>query len=205
MQRHGTRIQHWPIPVALVTTKYLRAANGSQNIRTSNMKIVYALSLVAGVLAAIPAPNCPPRPTKTAEQTVIFEQFVNSFYVKKNITEAFLNHVAESYIQHNPNFKSGRDIALNGLKGYIPGNTITIVGTSVSDSRGWVLVKNERQGQPGYTAVLDVYRFDGTCIVEHWDLAQPKPVNATNPLALFDGQTFPKWSPTQAGAPIPGT
>jgi predicted SnoaL-like aldol condensation-catalyzing enzyme len=35
------------------------------------------------------------------------------------------------------------------------------------------------------SVIVDVLRFEGTCIVEHWDLAGMKTGNETNPLALF--------------------
>lgn len=65
-----------------------------------------------------------------------------------------------------------------------------MVKISFSDSTGWVLAKQETPGKAGYTAVVDVFRMDGSCVVEHWDVLQPKPATASNPLAMFDGQTF---------------
>lgn len=38
-------------------------------------------------------------------------------------------------------------------------------------------------GEPA--AVVDVVRFEGTCIMEHWDVIQERPGNATNSNALF--------------------
>lgn len=38
---------------------------------------------------------------------------------------------------------------------------------------------------PEPTAVVDVYLWGGSCIVEHWDIIQERPVNVTNPHALF--------------------
>lgn len=37
----------------------------------------------------------------------------------------------------------------------------------------------------GQLAVADVFRMNGTCVMEHWDVDQAKPANATNPLSLF--------------------
>ena len=37
----------------------------------------------------------------------------------------------------------------------------------------------------GQLAVADVFRLNGTCVMEHWDVDQARPANATNPLALF--------------------
>jgi predicted SnoaL-like aldol condensation-catalyzing enzyme len=154
------------------------------------MKFTSILTLIAfGLAERAAAANCPARPATTAEQKVLFDQFINSFYVKKNVTEAMLNHVHENYIQHNQNVPSGRQNAIDRLKNYIPTMKATIVKTSVSDSTGWVLVKQDIVGKP-YNAVVDIFRFDGTCIVEHWDVIDSKKANATNPLALFDGQNL---------------
>jgi len=38
---------------------------------------------------------------------------------------------------------------------------------------------------PEPIALADIYRMDGTCIVEHWDVTQARPANATNPIAMF--------------------
>jgi hypothetical protein len=35
------------------------------------------------------------------------------------------------------------------------------------------------------TAVVNVYLWGGSCIVEHWDIIQERLVNATNPNGLF--------------------
>jgi predicted SnoaL-like aldol condensation-catalyzing enzyme len=32
---------------------------------------------------------------------------------------------------------------------------------------------------------MDLYRFQGTCIVEHWDVSQTITGNETNPIAFF--------------------
>lgn len=37
----------------------------------------------------------------------------------------------------------------------------------------------------GELALIDLFRMEGTCIVEHWDISQLKPADATNPIAMF--------------------
>jgi predicted SnoaL-like aldol condensation-catalyzing enzyme len=145
---------------------------------------------IAITVVSAAAPNCPGRQVTSQEQLEIFKAFVHQFYVAKNIPAAFQTHVAENYIQHNPNFKSGRQTAQDGLSKYIPPLNITVAKISLSDSTGWVFAKQETAGKPGYTAVVDIFRMDGSCVVEHWDVVQAKPVNASNPLAMFDGQTL---------------
>jgi predicted SnoaL-like aldol condensation-catalyzing enzyme len=150
------------------------------------MKFASYLGLLAMSISTSFAASCSPAPATPAEQKVIFDKFVDAFYVKKNATEAFLNYVVESYIQHNPNFLSGRDVAMNGLKGALPTMNITIFKTSLSNDVGWIFWKEG--GTKGYRAVVDIFRLNGTCVVEHWDVMQTKADSPKNPLAFFDGQ-----------------
>ena len=32
---------------------------------------------------------------------------------------------------------------------------------------------------------MDLWRFEGTSMVEHWDVIDPRPVNATYPIVFF--------------------
>jgi predicted SnoaL-like aldol condensation-catalyzing enzyme len=34
-------------------------------------------------------------------------------------------------------------------------------------------------------AFMDLWRFNGTCMEEHWDVIEALPADATNPIALF--------------------
>jgi len=154
------------------------------------------LSLLTPVLCQAPPPgtpiipNCPPRPASHPEQLGIFVNFVDLFYHKKDIPAAFAQHVAENYIQHNPNFLSGRDVAMNGLKGYIPTLDIRVAMTGFSNGTGWVMAKQVPKGKDAkkdYTVVVDVFRLDGSCVVEHWDVMQKRPGEMKNPLGMLDG------------------
>jgi predicted SnoaL-like aldol condensation-catalyzing enzyme len=154
---------------------------------TMQIRSLFTSLVAVLIVGADPTPNCPPKPSTPQEQRQIFETFINSFYVKKNITEAFLNHVAEDYIQHNPNFQSGRQVAMDGLKNYVPTLNITVAKIGLSDNTGWVLAKQVVAGKPSYTVVVDIFRMNGSCVVEHWDVIQARPTDAKNPLAMLDG------------------
>ncbi|KAF9871447.1 hypothetical protein CkaCkLH20_11094 [Colletotrichum karsti] len=132
-------------------------------------------------------PNCPPRPANAAEQRAIFNDFVNDFYVEKNTTKALLNHQAEDYIQHNPNVLSGRQASIDFLATLVTpdGVNMTIIHNNFDDNTGYIHYRLDTLGASQPTAIVDIFRFNGTCIVEHWDVIQERPANATNPLALF--------------------
>lgn len=132
------------------------------------------------------APFCPPRPATSSEQREIFSAFSEKFYIDKNVPLALNDHLDIDYIQHNPSALSGRQNAIDAVSPIWPLSNITLVHTALDESFGWAHYKLEMQssGQP-FSAVVDVFRFNGTCIMEHWDVQQMLPANATNPLALF--------------------
>ncbi|KAK2040614.1 hypothetical protein LZ31DRAFT_578206 [Colletotrichum somersetense] len=133
------------------------------------------------------APYCPPRSATPDEQRVILDEFIQAFYDERNATKALLNHVAEDYIQHNPNALSGRQNSLDVLEPFVSPKTVTnkIIHKGLDNNIAYIHYRMDLAsgGQP--FAVVDVFRFNGTCIMEHWDTAQQKPVNSTNPLAMF--------------------
>ncbi|KAF5517513.1 hypothetical protein CGCA056_v011157 [Colletotrichum aenigma] len=132
-------------------------------------------------------PNCPSRPASPAGQRAIFNDFVNDFYVERNTTKALLNHMTEDYIQHNPNVLSGRQSSVDFLATLVTpeGVNMTIIHNNFDNNTGYILYHLDTLGAPEPTAIVDIFRFDGTCIVEHWDVIQVRPANATNPLAMW--------------------
>ncbi|TDZ15861.1 hypothetical protein C8034_v003607 [Colletotrichum sidae] len=133
------------------------------------------------------APYCPPRAASPEEQRVILGEFMQAFYEERNATKALLNHVSESYIQHNPGALSGRNNTLAVLAPFLSPATVTntILNKGLDNNIAFIHYRMDIAGGGQPTAVVDVFRFEGTCIMEHWDVAQQRPVNATNPLAMF--------------------
>ena len=130
-------------------------------------------------------PFCPARPASPEFQRDLFIEFVNEFINEPGlITKALEDFLSEDYIQHNPYVLSGRDNAIAALGGGFPGANFTILQTIFESPYGTIRYKLELPGQPPL-AIQDLWRFNGTCIEEHWDTTQALPANATNPLALF--------------------
>lgn len=139
---------------------------------------------VATLSHAATEPYCPPKPATEAEQKEIFKSFYQLLWVTKNVATAFNKHVSTDYIQHNPYATSGRQRAIDALTPIWPSVRFTLANLGFSDNIGYVHQKMEMSGQ-AYTAVIDVLRMNGTCIMEHWDVNQQRPKDATNPLAMF--------------------
>ncbi|RTE81379.1 hypothetical protein BHE90_004080 [Fusarium euwallaceae] len=156
-----------------------------------------AISLVMGVFGSIVSaeplfrerpnlPNCPPRPVSPQQQRVIWETFFHKFFVQRNATGAVLEFFAEDYIQHNPDVLSGRDVAAKALSFMSPETiNITVINRGKEGDIAFVYAQWDIFNLPRPNANVDMFRFNGSCIQEHWDVIQPWPVNATNPLAMW--------------------
>lgn len=143
-----------------------------------------ALAFWPFVSAVKTKPFCPPRHASNIQQRAILDNWVQEFLIEKNMSRAFLDHVTEDYISHNPFARRGRQNAIDYLETYFPLSNYTVMHVAVSDSTGWVHYKQTTAGQPD-KAIVDIFRMNGTCIMEHWDVIESMPANATNPIALF--------------------
>jgi predicted SnoaL-like aldol condensation-catalyzing enzyme len=128
-------------------------------------------------------PYCPGRKVDESIQKQIFAHFVKVLYDEKNISKAFETYVDSNIIEHDPEDLQDRNFIIQRLEQIIPYVTSTILFSSFGDDTGLIYLKVEDDPEP--IALADIYRMDGTCIVEHWDVQQARPANATNPLAMF--------------------
>lgn len=108
---------------------------------------------------------------------------LETLYGERNVSKAFETYTDSDIIEHDPADTPGRDAIMARLDGIIPYANYKILFSSFGDDVGLVYLRVEDQPEP--IAFADVYRMNGTCIVEHWDVSQARPANATNPLAMF--------------------
>ena len=123
-------------------------------------------------------PYCPPRRATPKQQRAIFSDFVDTLYIQKNVPKAFNDHVASNLIEHDPFDFQGRDPNIAKLSAIIPFAKFAVQRHNFDNEIGFIHLRVDEN--PGPVALADVYRFNGTCIVEHWDIAQVYPANATN-------------------------
>ncbi|MCJ1418198.1 hypothetical protein MMC32_004544 [Xylographa parallela] len=126
---------------------------------------------------------CPPRPANEFFQRAIFTDFVNTLYGEKNVTKAFETYIAVSLIEHDPFDAQGRAANEAKLSAIIPYASFEVLRHSFDADIGFIHVRVNEPPEP--IALADIYRMNGTCIVEHWDVTQARPANATNPIAMF--------------------
>ena len=104
--------------------------------------------------------------------------------MQKNVIGAFDTYVALNLTEHDPFDAQGRVANEEYLSKIIPFASASVLRTSFDNNLGLAHVRiNVSGGEP--IALADIYRMDGTCIVEHWDVTQARPANATNPIAMF--------------------
>jgi predicted SnoaL-like aldol condensation-catalyzing enzyme len=122
----------------------------------------------------------------TAQEVV--DQFIDLFYRKKEVRQAFESWVHPDYIQHKPTLPDGRDAVINFLEELLeryPARIFTIHRVIASDDL--VAVHYHSQATPedlGF-AVVDIFRVEGCRMVEHWDVVQPVPEQSANDNTMF--------------------
>lgn len=126
---------------------------------------------------------CPGHEASTSLQREIFADFIETLYGERNVSKAIKTYFDSDNIEHDPYDPPGLDGIIARLEGIIPYANYTILLSSFGDNIGLVYLRVEDQPEP--MALADIYRMNGTCIVEHWDVSQARPANATNPLAMF--------------------
>ena len=121
-----------------------------------------------------------------ADRRPVVEAFVDLMYRRRDVRAAFDSYVAEDYLQHNPGLPDGRDAAREPLAQMFddPGFAPEVVRLLVDGDLCAVHLRISRDGSP-VAAVVDLYRWDGEQVVEHWDVIQPWPATSANDHPLF--------------------
>lgn len=128
-------------------------------------------------------PYCPGREVDERVQKELFMRFLDTLYGEKNVSKAFETYVSPNIIEHDPEDKQNRNFIIARLSKIIPYAKLTILRRNFDNNIGLAFMKVD--GNPEPIALADIYRMDGTCIVEHWDVMQKRPANSTNPIAMF--------------------
>lgn len=128
-------------------------------------------------------PYCPGYEASERLQQDLFAQFTQTLYVEKNVSKAFETYVSSNIIEHDPDDTQDRDATIARLSQIIPFANFTILRSSFGNNTGLIHLRVDQDPEP--VALADIYRMDGTCIVEHWDIAEARPANSTNPIAMF--------------------
>ncbi|KAF5026416.1 hypothetical protein F66182_1481 [Fusarium sp. NRRL 66182] len=100
-----------------------------------------------------------------------FYKFAHAFMLEKNLTNAFA-YIAENYTNHNPFADDGFDVAFDFLAPAWPTTNITLYRTLFKGNMGWLNYNTSSFGE-----VIDRFRWEKGCIVEHWDVGETWPTS----------------------------
>jgi predicted SnoaL-like aldol condensation-catalyzing enzyme len=125
--------------------------------------------------------------TETERNRAVVKDFVNLFYIQKNVRAAFETYVVPEYVQHNPNIPDGRDAAITVLEPMFskPEARFEIKRILVDGDLAAVHLHGRTQLGSRGGAVVDMFRLENGLIVEHWDVIQPIPETSINPHPMF--------------------
>ena len=139
------------------------------------MKLSTLLSSSLPLLLLAPSVSgisyCPSIPADDTTQEALFSVFIDVFYNTKDVQTAFTTFVNKNYIQHNPSALSGRQAALDFLTPVLPFVHFTIIHQGFYNGTGYVHYREDIPGMASQ-AVVDIFRLNGTYIMEHWDVIQ---------------------------------
>ena len=108
----------------------------------------------------------------------VVDQFIDLFYVKKEVRLAFETWVHPDYIQHKPSLPDGREpviVFLEKLLERFPDRTFTIHRVISSDDLVAVHCHSQATPEDLGFAVVDIFRVEDCHMVEHWDVLQSVP------------------------------
>jgi hypothetical protein len=102
--------------------------------------------------------------TTETETKTRSDAFAQAFIYKKDVAEAF-KYISKDYINHNPAAQNGSDSAWNILSPIWGSQNITPLRMAFKDPQSWLNYRTS-----GFGEVVDRYRWEGGCIVEHVSL-----------------------------------
>jgi predicted SnoaL-like aldol condensation-catalyzing enzyme len=130
-----------------------------------------------------------------AQRVQLFKQFTDELFSATNngseVAAAFAKYVSPSLIEHTASSNSfGSDVGF--LSALFPTVNVAIIagieGCFKSTVGGHICTvhykatpKSAQSFITNTTVISDYYRYDGTCIVEHWDSTMTANAQTTNP------------------------
>ena len=107
---------------------------------------------------------------------------------RRDVKGAFEQYVHPNYRQHNPTAPDGREAAIKGLSGFVaafPELHYDIKQMFQEGDTVAVFAHVTKQRGDRGSAVVDILRFEGDVVAEHWDVIQPVPETSANNNGMF--------------------
>jgi predicted SnoaL-like aldol condensation-catalyzing enzyme len=104
------------------------------------------------------------------------------------VREAYERHVADAFTHHNAWFPGDREsllVAMEQSAQAEPNKSFVVKQVIASGDRVAVLSHLQRAATDQAYAVVHILRFEGSMIVEMWDVGQEIPKDSPNALGMF--------------------
>jgi len=114
--------------------------------------------------------------------------FYDLAFNQKKPEEAVARDVGSTYIQHNPIAGDGPQPFVefvNGFVGQFPDLSVDIKRVIAEGDLVMTHSLMKTSPEDRGTAAADIFRLEGSKIVEHWDVLQPVPATAANDNTMF--------------------
>ncbi|QYT05095.1 hypothetical protein H0G86_011991 [Trichoderma simmonsii] len=137
-----------------------------------------------------PAPStisyCPPVAATFATQQKIFAEFVEIMFTERNITKAYDIHLLADpeYVDHDAFHGASKAEVLALVVPWFHDTAFNVWNTFLQNDIG-ISVEMGVLANGTTAAFVDFWRFQGTCIVEHWDVIEFVTGDSPNPNPLF--------------------
>ena len=95
---------------------------------------------------------------------------------------------SETYIQHSPHVKDGRDVVLSLFANRYKNHPETSISVKRSASEGdlvWIHLHVKRTPEALGRAVINIFRMEDGKFAEHWNVGQPVPKTSKNNNTMF--------------------
>jgi predicted SnoaL-like aldol condensation-catalyzing enzyme len=114
----------------------------------------------------------------------LLDQAIN----RRQVRAAFERFVHPDYRQHDPTVPDGRAGAILGLSAWVAATPELRYDIKQAHQDGDTVILlahvTANRADRG-NAVVDILRFEGDVVVEHWDVIQPVPENSANANTMF--------------------
>jgi predicted SnoaL-like aldol condensation-catalyzing enzyme len=119
----------------------------------------------------------------TANKDLFLDSFAQFAAGNVDVLRSVLH---EDFVEHTPGQPSGRDAWIEFIAGSPIASARLDLKRVIADEDHVVVHYQlvEHEGDRG-TAVVDIWRFEGGLIVEHWSVEQPVPDEAAVPHGMF--------------------
>ena len=114
-------------------------------------------------------------------------KFYQKFFNNHDLSAAS-DLIEENYVQHNPNFATGRDAFVAAFKRFFqqsPQFHTQIVRMIADGNLVWIQSHQRNSPTVLGTEIIDIYRLQDGKIAEHWDSLVPVTANSANSNTQF--------------------